>query len=94
MTKKSRKYCKLQYIRKKNHVRLGGLLFIIQKVSRVFAQETPMQLQLIIQDSIACQSKKLKLPLTCMKLEQNYCNDDFARDLVTFKITVKYETTT
>lgn len=60
--KLSRKKRKLQFIRKKNHVRLGGLLYLGVKISgEIISSPIIGELEQFFEDCIINEQKRLKL---------------------------------
>lgn len=87
----SNKKRKLQFIRKKNYVRLGGLLYLVFKVSQEALKEPACELESMAVSMIASQQKSLRLKLVSIKEERNLIDDDFVKDLYTMKITLKHD---
>jgi len=87
----NRKKRKLQFIRKKNHVRLGGLLHLGVKTSGEIISSTIIgELEQFFEDCIVNEQKRLKLKLFISAVDIAQIDDDFTKDMYTFKITLKH----
>jgi len=86
MTSKIRK---LQYIRVKNHLRMGGVIYDVFKVCDEMIFDTNFMVEYISDKHnyfIKDISKKYKLELKIHTVETGTCKDDFIRGLSTIKI--------
>lgn len=89
MNKRNRKYRKLQFIRRKNRLRLGEQITMTFKVSLDIASDSDL-LAGIIEDAIATRSKKFRLLLKPLDVVTSMAGDDYAKELVTVLIHVKH----
>jgi len=87
MNKKSRKYRKLHFIRRKNRLRLGELLSVCFKVVDSVDID---QLSLDINTAIVNQETRFKLTLCIVKQEIGIVDEDFAKSLLTVLLTLKH----
>lgn len=81
---------KLDYIRKKNHLRLGGLYFQIFRVANILLEQQPDYINLLTEEIREHLSKSFKMPIvSCGKDEVVYDALDFTRDLKTIRMEFK-----
>ena len=84
---KNRKYRKLQFIRRKNRLRLGEPIYWTQKVS---APLLASEIEDILFEACRHLRSRFKLALYPVDLEAAYVGDDFINDLLSIKIKIKH----
>lgn len=89
MKKLNRKKRKLRFIRWKNNLRLGRTRFYCtEKVSLQLLEEGRYDFRKLIDTAKASVLKEYKLKLNNAMIDSGLMDDDYIKDLVTFRVTL------